>query len=82
MFAKHLRAETVKRIEINEQEKDIWSLPTSKPDNHWFDGAYGVTVGASILGCTTWTDPAAGGRKGKGGRRKKKRRGPRKASKI
>lgn len=79
-FAKHLRAETVKRIEVNEQVKDIWTLPPSKPDNHWFDGADGSCLAASITGCTTWTP---GGRAGKRkGRPKGKRRRPRRASKI
>ncbi|MBX3448211.1 MAG: phage terminase large subunit family protein [Planctomycetaceae bacterium] len=51
LFAQHLTAETRERKSSGVRSVDIWSLPTAKPDNHWFDCVVGCAVGASELGC-------------------------------
>lgn len=49
-FAAHTLAENRTRVHAKGRTYDEWSLPPSKPDNHWWDGLVGATVIASSLG--------------------------------
>jgi hypothetical protein len=50
MFGDHCAAELGTLVKAKGREVVEFALPPSKPDNHWFDGLVGCTVGASIEG--------------------------------
>ncbi len=51
MFAEHQRAEQVKTETGKSKQLEVWSMPSKKPDNHFFDCLYQNCVLASIAGC-------------------------------
>lgn len=50
MFADQLCAERAVRVEARGRIADEWSLPSNKPDNHFWDNIVGCMVAASIQG--------------------------------
>lgn len=50
MPAEHCRAETRKHVITEERRGDVWTLPVSKPDNHFFDCLCNCTALASVEG--------------------------------
>lgn len=57
-YALHQRAEVRKRKRIDGADVDFWTLPPSKPDNHWHDTLVGCCVLADHEGATLWTGSA------------------------
>ena len=60
-YARHQRAEHRKRKLIDGADVDFWTLPPSKPDNHWHDTLVGCCVLADHEGATLWTSSTAPG---------------------
>jgi hypothetical protein len=70
LFAEHICAESSKRMQRPDgRTVDEWSLPPSRPDNHWGDCLVGCCVAASVQGIHL---PEHGKTKTKAKRKKRK----------
>jgi hypothetical protein len=50
LFADHLASERATRVEARGRVIDEWTLPSSKPDNHFWDNLVGCAAAASMSG--------------------------------
>lgn len=50
LLVDHLIAEKRIPFTTKNQTGDVWALPPTRPDNHWWDGLVGCAVAASIRG--------------------------------
>jgi hypothetical protein len=52
LFADHMASERATRVEARGRVVDEWTLPSNKPDNHFWDNIVGCMAAASMCGIT------------------------------
>ncbi|WP_417625140.1 terminase gpA endonuclease subunit [Paremcibacter congregatus] len=57
LYAEHLLAEDCRLIEGKKRKAHEWKLPTSKPDNHWFDTTNMAITAGSMCGLSILNKP-------------------------
>jgi hypothetical protein len=63
LFADHLASERATRVEARGRVIDEWTLPSNKPDNHFWDNLIGCMAAASMSGISREEIDATGPRK-------------------
>lgn len=74
LYAEHLLAEDCRLIEGKKRKAHEWKLPSSKPDNHWFDTTNMAITAGSMCGLSILNKPKSTPKQNRRNARAKRKR--------